>query len=82
MVLKELVKNNKNVVILLNEKNRKKFLRQAKREGFKWIENSEIRDKDECFFHVSIKDNFKIANISAMCFVVSKELKELPVYEF
>lgn len=82
MVLKDLVKNEQEVVISLSEENREKFLKQAKKEGFKWLNGDEIQNDDKCFFHVSISQTGRIANISAMCYAKSKKLRALPRYEY
>ena len=82
MILKDLLKDKKEVVIVLDENNRKLFLKQAKDEGFKWNSKKEIQETDECSFHILISDSGYIANISAMCYVKSKELQLLQTYQY
>lgn len=82
MILKDLVKDKKEVVIVLDENNRKQFLEQAREEGFKWVSNKDIQENDECFFHILINDSGYIANISTMCYTKSKELHLLPTYQY
>ena len=82
MILKYLLKDNKEVVIILNENNRKQFLRQAKEEGFKWIGDKDIQENDECSFHMLINENYFIANISTMTYLKSKELQSLLTYQY
>lgn len=82
MILKDLLKENDKFVVILNENNRKEFLTQAKKEGFKWYSGKEIQEKDECFFHIMVEKDDKISNISTMCYVKSKELQALPKYEY
>ncbi len=80
--MKDLLKDKKEVVVVLNENNRKQFLRQAKKEGFRWKGDKEIQENDECFFHILVSDGGYISNISTMCYVKSKELLSLPVYQY
>lgn len=47
MLLKNLLKENKQVIIILNENNRKQFLRQEREEGFKWVSNKDIKESDD-----------------------------------
>lgn len=82
MILKDLVKDKKEVVIVLDENNRKQFLGQAREEGFKWVSNKDIQENDECFFHMLINNSGHIANISTMCYTKSKELHLLPTYQY
>lgn len=82
MILKDLVKDKKEVVIVLGEHNRKQFLKQAREAEFKWVSNKDIQENDECFFHMLINNSGYIANISTMCYVKSKELHSLPVYQY
>jgi len=83
MYLEDLFKNNEKIIIKLNENNRKEFLKQAKNEGFKWSLTQEIKDNDECTFHVVLDSKFKIiSNLSTMCYVKSKDLQNLPVYTY
>ena len=82
MLLKILLKENKQVIIILNENNRKEFLNQAKKEGFKWSNKKNIQTNDECFFHMLINKDGYIKNVSTMCYIKSKELQFLPVYTY
>lgn len=82
MILKDLLKKNKQVVILTNNNNRKKFLSQAKKECFVWNNGDAIKKNDECFFHTLISNDNTISNVSAMCYVKSKELQSIPVYKY
>lgn len=82
MILKDLLKDKKEAVIVLNKNNRKQFLVQARKEGFKWADEKEIQENDECFFHILINNSGYIANISTMCYVKSKELQSLPTYQY
>ena len=82
MILKDLLKDNKEVVIILNENNRKQFLRQAKEEGFKWIGDKDIQENDECSFRMIINENYFIANISTMTYLKSKDLQALATYHY
>lgn len=74
-MLKNLLKEGQAWVILLNETNRKQFLKEAREEGFKWMGGADIQKKDECFFHVLIKDQY-ISNISSMCYIKCKKLNK------
>lgn len=81
MILKD-IKAEK-VIIKLNENNRKEFLKQAKSEGFKWSLSKDIKENDTCTFHVVLDLELKIiSNLSTMCYVKSKELQDLPIYEY
>ncbi len=80
--MKDLLKDKKEVMIVLDENNRKQFLRQAREEGFKWNSKKEIQETDECSFHILISDSGYISNISTMCYVKSKELQSLPTYQY
>lgn len=82
MILKDLLKDKKEVIIVLDEDNRKLFLKQAKDEGFKWISNKNIQNNDGCFFHMLINNSGYIANISTMCYVKSNKLHSLPAYQY
>ena len=83
MVLNSLEKQNKLVVIKLNQFNRNNFLNQAKKEGFKWSITKDIKENDECTFHVLLDFNLKtISNISTFSYINSKDLKSLPVFEY
>lgn len=81
MNLKE-IKDEK-VIIKLNEDNRKEFLLQAKHEGFRWSLSKDIQENDDCTFHIVLDLKLKIiSNLSTMCYVKSKELQDLPIYEY
>ena len=83
MILNDLSLKEDKVIIKLNENNRKAFLRLAKKEGFKWSLSQEIKDNDECTFHVVLDLKLKIiSNLSTMSYVKSKELQELKVITF
>ena len=82
MILKDLLKDKKEVVIVLNENNRKLFLRQAREEDFKWNSKKEIQENDKCSFHILINNSGNIANISTICYVKSKKLHSLPAYQY
>ena len=70
-------------IIKLNENNRKEFLSQAKGEGFKWSLSKDIQENDDCTFHIVLDLKLKIiSNLSTMCYVKSKELQDLPIYEY
>jgi len=71
------------VIIKLNENNRKEFLTQAKSEGFKWSLSKDINENDTCTFHIVLDLKLKIiSNLSTMCYIKSKELQDLPIYEY
>lgn len=83
MKLDDLFKTTEKIVILLDQNNRKDFLKQAKSEGYKWSLTKDIQEGDECTFRVLMQSEFKIiSNISAMSYAHSKELKDLPIFEY
>ena len=70
--LEELLKKGE-VWFELEPNERRNFLRLAKVNGFKWINGKKITVKDECFFHIAVKDNKTLANIPAVCWVKDKK---------
>ena len=70
--LKELLREKGEIGFILDEDERSDFLRFAKANGFKWLNGKEIKEDDDCFFHVAVSENYTIANISAMCFIKNK----------
>lgn len=52
---------------------RRRFLFWAKKQGLKWWPTKrEIKKTDDCFFHMVVSKDKTIANIPAMCAVLSK----------
>lgn len=56
---------------------RRKFLCWAKANGLKWMNGEEIKETDDCFFHMIVSKYRTIANISTMCFI---HFKNKPKY--
>lgn len=81
MNIKELLKEKREIVIKLNNDNRKAFLRQAKKENFCWASGCEISENDNCAFHILATCDMKIFNVSTMCYLNSPELKDVSMYE-
>lgn len=75
--------NDEQFIVVLNENNRKQFLTQAKGEGFRWSLTRGIEDDDDCTFLVLVDLKLKIiSNVSGMSYAHSRELKELPAFQF
>jgi len=71
------------VIVVLNENNREQFLAQAKGEGFRWSLTKEIESGDDCTFRVLLDLKLRvISNVSGMSYAHSRELQDLPVYQF
>lgn len=68
-------------IILLNDDNKKLFLKDAKRQGFKWIGGKEIDENDNCFYHILVNKN-NISNISTMSIIKDKNLKNLKKIDY
>ncbi len=66
MKIKELLKDKKQIIVVLNKTNKRDFLSNASIEGFKWINGSNINKDDDCFFHIFVSQVNTIANIPAM----------------
>lgn len=77
MKIKELLKDKNEFIIVLNESNKKLFLEQAKLEGFKWNSGNEIGANDDCFFHILVKNDLTIANLSTMLLVETDDFNQI-----
>jgi len=82
MKIKELLKEKNEIIIVLNESNKKSFLKQAKSENFKWISGDEIDENNDCFFHILVKNDLTIANLSTMVLVQSNEFNQVERIEY
>lgn len=82
MAIKELLKDKKEVILVLNESNRYSFLEQAKAEGFKWNSGNEININDECFFHILVKNDLTIANLSTMLLAKTNDFNQIEKIEY
>ncbi|MBR0189224.1 MAG: hypothetical protein IJQ23_02415 [Clostridia bacterium] len=71
--LEEMLKKEGEIGFILGQNERRKFLRWAKSNGFKWMNGQEIKETDDCFFHMVVEKDKTIANISAGCWIKDKE---------
>ncbi len=75
--LKELLQEKGEIWFLIDEKDKKKFLRFAKDNGCKWVGNKEINlDEDDCWSIVGISKNLIMGNIGASIAYLSKSKPE------
>lgn len=82
MNIKELLKENKEFIVILNNDNRQKFLSEAKDLGFKWYTGKPIDENESCSFHILVKDDFTIGNLSTMCLVKSNKFDNTPRFKY
>ena len=71
--LMELLKTEKSVWVSMEPKQRKRFLKFAKDNGFKWFTGKEISLDEDCWLTVAMFDDMTIANIPAMHRVFGEE---------
>ena len=67
--LEELLEKENKIGLMLAQNERKKFLRWAKANGLKWMNGGEIKETDDCFFHMVVSKYKTIANISGLCWI-------------
>ena len=82
MIIKELLNGKKELIVILNSFNRETFLQQAKNEGFMWKSSKEIKGSDNCFFHVFVKDDLTISNLSTMILVNSNDFNQVAKFKY
>lgn len=71
--LKELLQEKDEIWFLLDDENKRDFLRFAKENGCKWVGNKGINlDEDDCWSIVGINKNFIMGNIGASIAFLSK----------
>ena len=58
---------------ILEKDEREKFLRWAKANDLKWMNGEELKETDDCFFHMAVNADKTIANIAALCWVKDKK---------
>lgn len=78
-MIKELLQNNNEIVFILNDESKNKFLKEAKNEGFMWFTGKPIDEHDMCSYHVVVDKDKIIGNISTMLYLKSyyKNLKTI-----
>jgi hypothetical protein len=75
--LKELLQEKGEIWFLIDEKDKKDFLRFAKDNGCKWVSGEEINvNEDDCWSIVGISKGFMIGNIGASIAFLSKSKAE------
>lgn len=60
---------------------KKRFLEWAKEQGCVWLNGNEIDPEGECFYHMSVHRDKKIANV-AMYVWFAEQFKSKPKYVF
>ncbi len=70
--LEELLEKEGEIGFVLGQNERRKFLRWAKSNGLKWMNGEEIKETDDCFFHMVVSKDKTIANISTLCWIKDK----------
>ena len=71
--LEEMLQKESEIGFILERDECKKFLRWAKVNDLKWMSGQEIKETDDCFFHMVVSKDKTIANISALCWVKDKK---------
>lgn len=78
IALEELLQDGE-VWFLVTDK--KEFLSKAKEFGCVWINGAEIDVNDDCFFHMSISNDKRIANVSMSAWL-APQFKDKTKYAF
>ena len=71
--LEEMLKKEGKIGFILERDECKKFLQWAKANGLKWMNGEEIKETDDCFFHMVVSKDKTIANISSICWSMDKK---------
>ena len=71
--LEEMLEKEGEIGFVLGQDECKKFLLWAKANGLKWMNGEEIKETDDCFFHMVVSKDKTIANISGLCWVKDKK---------
>ena len=70
--LGEILKKESEIGFELEPNERKKFLRFARANALKWMNGEEIKETDDCFFHMVVSKDMTIGKISTLCWIKDK----------
>ena len=76
-MIKKLLNKNNEIVVKLNDKNRKQFLKIAKKEGFVWFDGTQIDANQLCCYHIVVNKNKTIGNLCTMAYLKSTYYQSL-----